>query len=243
MASRSGSTDGPQEREAFKAVGALGRDSQGVKRGTRTSWIEHGEWAVVLLALAAAGNIVTLRKRLMHIQRMNPPRESWQSSSSSGQRAYSQNARSGPRSRTDYEEAARRAHERAQRMRTMWEEEFRRQQRHQRAWEREAAEREHFQQAYARYNARFQNRGQGGPFSYFQGAPPARGAEHLAVLGLNGTRGTPFTADEIKAAFRAKALETHPDRNPQNQEEAKEKFRKVVEAYEALGHVQKGSTL
>ncbi|GAQ87783.1 chaperone DnaJ-domain superfamily protein [Klebsormidium nitens] len=243
MAPPIGSTDGPREREASKTSGAVGSGLQGVTGGTRTTRIEHGEWAVVLLALAAAGNIVTLRKRLLHIQRMNPPRESWQSSSSTGQRAYSQSARSGPQARTDYEGAARRAHERAQRMRTMWEEEFRRQQRHQRAWEREAAEREHFQQAYARYNARFQYRGQGGPFSYFQGAPPARGAEHLAVLGLDGTRGATFTAAEIKAAFRAKALETHPDRNPQNQEEAKEKFRKVVEAYEALGHVQKGSML
>lgn len=54
-------------------------------------------------------------------------RESWQSGSTSGQRTYSQSARPGQQSRTDYEEAARRAHERAQRMRTMWEEEFRKQ--------------------------------------------------------------------------------------------------------------------
>lgn len=73
MAPSEGSPDGPQDREATKASAPVGQDLQGRGGGTRTSRVEHGEWAVVLLALAAAGNIVTLRKRLLHIQRMNPP--------------------------------------------------------------------------------------------------------------------------------------------------------------------------
>ncbi|KAL3684944.1 hypothetical protein R1sor_002966 [Riccia sorocarpa] len=63
---------------------------------------------------------------------------------------------------------------------------------------------------------------------------PLSKAQHYAALGLDVTRSKPYTQAEIKAAFRAKAMEFHPDQNQGNEEAAEEKFRHVMEAYSAL---------
>jgi curved DNA-binding protein CbpA len=54
--------------------------------------------------------------------------------------------------------------------------------------------------------------------------------------------GAPSNAslEEIKSAFRKKALATHPDRNP-NDEAAGKKFRKVVEAYSFLTNPERAT--
>jgi len=53
--------------------------------------------------------------------------------------------------------------------------------------------------------------------------------DYYSTLGLPRTA----TAEEIKKAYRKKALECHPDRNP-NDPKAAEEFKRVSEAYEAL---------
>jgi len=48
-------------------------------------------------------------------------------------------------------------------------------------------------------------------------------------------------ADErqIKKAYREKALQWHPDKNPDNREEAEKRFREVAEAYEVLSNAER----
>ena len=48
-------------------------------------------------------------------------------------------------------------------------------------------------------------------------------------------------AEDIKKAFRRLALQYHPDRNPENVQEAGEKFKEINEAYEVLGDERKKS--
>ncbi|XP_045431692.1 dnaJ homolog subfamily B member 2 isoform X2 [Pipistrellus kuhlii] len=47
------------------------------------------------------------------------------------------------------------------------------------------------------------------------------------------------SADDIKKAYRRKALQWHPDKNPDNKEFAEKKFKEVAEAYEVLSDQHK----
>src|SRR5271154_360088 len=47
------------------------------------------------------------------------------------------------------------------------------------------------------------------------------------------------SADQIKSAYRKAALKWHPDRNPENKQEAEENFRTASEAYSILSDPQK----
>ncbi len=60
--------------------------------------------------------------------------------------------------------------------------------------------------------------------------------DYYEVLGVAKTA----TADEIKKAYRQKAIQFHPDKNP-GDAEAEEKFKEAAEAYEVLSNEDKRS--
>jgi DnaJ-class molecular chaperone len=45
--------------------------------------------------------------------------------------------------------------------------------------------------------------------------------------------------DEVKKAYKKLAIKYHPDKNPDNKEEAEAKFKKISEAYQALSDKEK----
>src|SRR5271154_2541421 len=59
--------------------------------------------------------------------------------------------------------------------------------------------------------------------------------DYYEVLGVSRTA----AIEEIKAAYRKCALKWHPDRNPENKQEAEVKFRESTEAYSILSDQQK----
>ncbi len=58
--------------------------------------------------------------------------------------------------------------------------------------------------------------------------------DYYEILGVSKSA----TADEIKKAYRKKAIQYHPDKNPGNKE-AEENFKEAAEAYEVLSNAQK----
>jgi len=61
------------------------------------------------------------------------------------------------------------------------------------------------------------------------------GKDYYKILGV----GRNSTDKEIKKAYRKLALKWHPDKNPDNQEAAQEKFKEIADAYQILSDPEK----
>jgi len=59
--------------------------------------------------------------------------------------------------------------------------------------------------------------------------------DYYEVLGVHHQA----SEQDIKSAYRKLAMQHHPDRNPENKEEAEEKFKEITEAYSVLADSQK----
>mmetsp|Transcript_15887 Transcript_15887/g.20893 ORF Transcript_15887/g.20893 Transcript_15887/m.20893 type:complete len:226 (-) Transcript_15887:767-1444(-) len=68
----------------------------------------------------------------------------------------------------------------------------------------------------------------------FVGLVLGKEKDYYKILGLSKKA----SEKEIKSAYRKLALQWHPDRNPNNKEEAEEKFREIAQAYEVLSNTE-----
>lgn len=163
--------------------------------------------------------------------------QSWKGGSGSFRSSFQEEARRRYRQRMqeEYEEEMERV-ERIRRMQSVFNRERNKYKRSYESWRENAgAYHQHFQREDWYWTSDSSSRDRS---TNYRQAPPQRGSYslscHYAVLGLDRLRTKPYTDEEIKSAFRAKALEYHPDQNQDNKEAAEAKFKEVLMSYEAI---------
>jgi hypothetical protein len=217
-----------------------------------------GFWMVFMLGAAALGNVFSLRRRLLNIEREFGQGHRSQASGGFGS--------SGPNQRTRGSQQYSRQTS-AQESQQQWQahiEELQRRERIRRMQEAFARERGTYTKTYDAWRERhgdtWEWRWEGNRWEWkgeeqrrqaeedqewkrneerknsssYDLLKRARVAHHFSVLGLDASRPQPYTETEIKAAFRTKALEYHPDQNQGNKQVAEVKFRQLLESYHTL---------
>ncbi|KAG0558054.1 hypothetical protein KC19_10G001300 [Ceratodon purpureus] len=242
-------------RRRMREQGREGPVDNDVKR-------QAGMWMVFFLGAAAVGNMFALRRRLLNIERQSVRGHSSQSRgeyATSGQSNRSYQSSSG--NQTNYEDRAAqeaqrrwRAHldeqQRTERIRrvkeafarekvsqansyNVWHE--RRGDKWDWKWEGDRWEwNGEEQRERAQKEQDWQRNEEKKHMNSYELLKRARLAYHFTVLGLDATRPQPYSDADIKAAFRLKAFEYHPDQNPGNVQTAEVKFRQLLESYHLL---------
>lgn len=201
-------------------------------------------WGILLFGLigatATTAAVTQLRRTVDWVySQLTRPQSSWKNSSSGSFRTSFQEEawkRYNRRLQEEYEEEMERV-ERIRRMQSVFNRERNKYKRSYESWSQNSQDgyHQHFQRNdwYWKADTSYRDRG-----TKFKEAPRATAnyalSHHYLVLGLDRLRTKPYTDDEIKSAFRAKAKEFHPDQNQDNKEAAEAKFKEVMTSYEAI---------
>ncbi|CDP01000.1 unnamed protein product [Coffea canephora] len=201
-------------------------------------------WGILLFGLigatATTAAVTQLRRSVDWVySQLSRSKASWKSASGKTFRTSFQEEawkRYNRRMQEEYEEEMERV-ERIRRMQSVFNRERNKYKRSYESWAEngQGAYHQHFQRNDWYWKGDTSYRDQG---AKFREAPWASASyplsHHYSVLGLDRARAKPYTDDEIKSAFRAKAMEFHPDQNQDNQQLAEAKFKEVMISYEAI---------
>ncbi|KAL3514346.1 hypothetical protein ACH5RR_027063 [Cinchona calisaya] len=201
-------------------------------------------WGILLFGLIGAtatmAAVTQLRRSVDWVfSELSRSKSSWKNASGKTFRTSFQEEawkRYDRRRQEEYEEEMERV-ERIRRMQSVFNRERNKYKRSYESWQEngQGAYHQHFQRNdwYWKTDASYRDRG-----ANFREAPRASTSyplsHHYSVLGLDRSRTKPYSDDEIKSAFRAKAKEFHPDQNQDNQQVAEAKFKEVMISYEAI---------
>ncbi|CAA6653487.1 unnamed protein product [Spirodela intermedia] len=174
-------------------------------------------------------------------QMKSQPFSSWKNTTGSGHGSFREEAwkRYNRRLQEEYEEEMERV-ERIRRMQSVFNRERNKYKRGYESWRENDANgyHQHFQREDWYWKTDSSYRDQRDQRAKTKAHPSYSGnqtlSNHYSVLGLDRSRSTPYTDAEIKTAFRAKAMEYHPDQNQNNKEAAEAKFKQVLTSYEAI---------
>ncbi|XP_078436126.1 chaperone DnaJ-domain superfamily protein isoform X2 [Wolffia australiana] len=217
---------------------------------SRNPWQNEREdgpkaWGILLFALIGATAttyaVGQMRRTVDFVWSQSTPFSSWKNTGSSGNGGFRAEAwkRYNRRLQEEYEEEMERV-ERIRRMQSVFNRERNKFKKGYESWREHGANgyHQHFQREdwYWKTDPSFKDQRdqRANSRAHPSHSPSHSLSHHYSVLGLDRSRTTPYTDKEIKTAFRAKAMEYHPDQNQNNKEAAEAKFKQVLTSYEAI---------